>query len=145
MDCINVLPRWEMMHWSGCMSLRDKAELTFSIWPTHSEWPFNCKPSGVKCGQLSVLLRGMEECKKSITVSSPLWTTPASTPLSTCWVSDIQSLQPHYRLRGCCCDMTGQEEVPGGSGVGRGRSESCWRCGLWPCLTPHLPSSLTRT
>lgn len=54
-------------------------------------------------------------------------------------VSDFKSQGSHYLLQGCCCDMTGQEEVPGGSGVGLGRHRNCCRCGLWPCLTPHRP------
>lgn len=62
---------------------------------------------------------------------------PPLGPLWACWVSDIQSQLPHYRQQGCCCDMTGQEEVPSGSGAGRGRwKKHCWR-GLCPCLTLH--------
>lgn len=41
--------------------------------------------------------------------------------------------------------MTGQEEVPGASGVGLGRYLNCCRSGLRPYLTPHLSPPLIRT
>lgn len=132
LPCLEMMQKWAVCLWE----IRRKQTLTLKI---YSECYSSPKP---------VFAFGKEKWKQNIRLHflhhfGP--DLPQLRPFTACWVSDIQSHRSHYSSQGCCCDVTEPEEVPSGSGVGRGQYENCICSGLWPLQTPHLDFKRSHT